>query len=394
MPRRRARFSRSKKSTKGARQGRAAMARAAAGAGKSRPKVAGLSAGSVFDALEKIAGILPHVVKHGRGIFGGSPKIAGASHGLGSVESEAVFQTPASFAIIRNNTTSMSPEQRVDHASKGISGIRRVFCQPFNGVNLQVTASDEKFFWDSTVVPLSKWLDNNTIPINPLLLGGPLAQFAALYDRYVIRKFRLRFTSVQPTTFLGTMAVCIEKDPANLSAVDALSARMVVPSITVPYRVPAAEIFWEYDGPELYYVNSVALNDPATQLPAEQRQDLQFVVKGFDIGFLATTLTATQCSFCDVEIEVDFFDPIAPSSLVGSSLEEQLALTEVRRMFREQRLKPQQDGHAAAVNLESNYRARVHEICSEVLAIPEIHSRMRSPLALPAAGGIDTSTMC
>lgn len=402
MPRK-ARFAKSKKSTKGSRKVKALIARGASAARKGRPKIAGMSANGVFDILEKIANVLPNIVKTGRGFFGG-PQTASAAAGIGNIESETVFQTPASFAVIRNNTTSASPEMRVDHAEKGISGIRRTFTQPFNGVNLAISGGPMSYFWDASVVPQAQWLDDSTIPINPLLLRGPCAQFAALYDRYVIRRFRLRFTSVQSTTFLGAMAVCIEKDVGNLSANTDLEARMVVPCITAPYRVPTSELFWEYNGPELYYVNSTALNTPATLLPAEARQDIQFVVKGFDIGHLATpTVGSVQCSFCDIEVEIDFFDPISPSELVGGSLEEQLVHREVRSLYRNKETKDRTiDVEGAAAN-EKEFRGRVSNLVRPLLDLP-VHLAGRverppenalpyAPQPLPALSASDTAML-
>lgn len=303
------------------------------------PKTAGLNASSIFDALEKLAGILPHVVKHGRGFLGGGATVAAAA--AGSHETEVSFQTPASFAVIRNNVTSMSPEQRVDHPEKGVAGIRRVFTQPFNGINLEVDAGPPavSFFWDESVIAPSKFIDNFTIPINPLILGGPIAAFAQLYDRYVIRRARWRYTTTQTTTFLGTATLCIEKDLGNLVANDFNAARQVTPQVTFPYRVPCAELFYEYDGPELYYVNSKNLGSPVSLLPAEARQDIQFVIKGYDaiIGPTTGPITpATQCGYMDLEIEIDFFDPIPPSGLVGSTQEERLAHQAVRQAFAQQ----------------------------------------------------------
>jgi hypothetical protein len=333
--------------------------------GAARPRTAGLglNVGSIFDVLEKLSAILPHVIKGGRGILSSkATHSAAASAGLGSIEKEVSFQTPASFATIRNNTTSMSPEQRVDHPEKGVSGIRRVFTQPFNGINLELTSATPPvaYFWDASVIPSAHWIDVNTIPINPLILGGPIAAFASLYDRYVIRKFRLRFTTTQTTTFLGTTALCIEKDLGNLTATDFSSARQVVPNVVFPYRVPCAEIFYDYDGPELYYVNSNALSTPATLLPAEARQDIQFVVKGYDANDSAGFPTpGTQCGYCDLEIEIDFFDPIPPSHLGGHTAEERVALQTVRDHYRQERETTNRSTVLQAVAEEKEFATRL-----------------------------------
>jgi hypothetical protein len=105
--------------------------------------------------------------------------------------------------------------------------------------------------------------------------------------------------------------------------------------VTFPFRIPKAELDYVYDGPDLYYCNQMAL---ATTF-AEERQDYQGVLVGYDPN---PTDSSFLAGFFDIEYVVDFFDPVSPAALIGSTSEQRAALHSLRQSFRQRvpRLSP------------------------------------------------------
>jgi hypothetical protein len=105
---------------------------------------------------------------------------------------------------------------------------------------------------------------------------------------------------------------------------------MVTPNVTFPYRIPKAELDYVYDGPELYYCDAVNGGMP-TANSAMLRQDVQGLLRGYDV--IGWNADSQLMGFLDLEYICDFFEPIAPLSLLGASLDERSALRALRRHF-------------------------------------------------------------
>lgn len=274
---------------------------------KSRPRRPnirrkGLLSGAL-DVAETVAGVLPGAIRGIRGIFN---------------MREASYATPASFACVQNNISQMKSEQPVDHPLLGVAGMRISGSQPF-AVILSGPAS---FF--TTDSAGANALDDNTIPLNPILLTGPLSVYGYLYDRFVIRALKFKFTTYQPTSTPGIIGFCVENDVSNLMATSFDTLRQVLPNVTFPVRIPKAELDYFYEGPDLFYCQG------ASATSAEKRQNIQSVFKGYDAIPPASGIVY---GFVDLEYVVDFFDPVPPISILGRSDSERFALVELRRAF-------------------------------------------------------------
>jgi hypothetical protein len=271
---------------------------------------------NVLDVGEGIAGVLPGVIRGVRSMF--------------NLKQEASFSTPSSFATISNNATQLQPEMPVTHPSLGISGMRIYGCQPLCSANMSVSPDPFGPF-DSIIVPAAV-TDPNTVLLNPILLEGPLSVYGYLYDRYVFRGLRVKFTTMQTTTFLGVIALAIEKDPGNIVGTSFNAVRSVTPNVTFPIRVPKAELDWEYDGPDLFYCNQQGGLGPVSQA----RQDIQSVLKGFYGGNVGSS-EVTPVGFWEIEFIIDFFDPVPPVALIGTTSAERHALSFIRQQMARKR---------------------------------------------------------
>jgi hypothetical protein len=173
----------------------------------------------------------------------------------------------------------------------------------------------------------------------------------------------VKFTTYQPTTQPGICALCVEKDIAALSAVDFDTARMVTPNVTFPFRIPKAELDYLYDGPDLFYT----LDNTTSASVAQSRQQVQAVLEGYDP---LPPATALLMGYLEIEFIVDFFEPVAPSALIGTTEVERRALAFVRSQF----AKP-----------------RPHVVQPKVPTIEDIQSLIRSSSAAACAASCASS---
>jgi hypothetical protein len=281
---------------------------------RGNPKRKGLLS-TALDVGEHIAGFLPGAIRGVRSMF--------------NMKQEAEFATPASFAVVQNNVSQMKPEQPVTHPTLGISGMRVYGCQPL-AVAYNPNPGTGPFFFPDALTPAVT--DTNTVLLNPILLGGPLSVYGFLYDRYVFRALRVKFVTSQTTTYLGTIALCIEKDPVNVVATSFNTARQVTPNLTYPIRIPKAELDWAYDGPDVFYTNQ----SEASGSLAQTRQDIQSVLKGYLTAPIP--LLPEGIGFFDIEYVIDFFDPVPPASILGTTLVEQQAMHFFRQQMAKRRV--------------------------------------------------------
>jgi len=305
----------------------------------------------VFSALlggaETVAGILPGAIRGIRSITGKSHSSAVAA----AAAHEASFATPASFACVSNNITQVMPEGACRHPTLGIAGKRVRYSQPW----LQISTSGSAF-WRYPSGTTS--IDAYTVPITPLNLFGPINVESQLHDRYRFNWIRLIFTTFVTTNTTGIGAMCIEKDISNLVAIDFNTARMVTPNVTFPYRIPKAALEFSYDGPELFYTG--ATTQFADPYGASGRQICQAVLKGYDSqngsapGFYGLV---------DIECEVEWYDPVPPTALMGRSVEEREALRAVRAKYSAPVAKPH-------LVLDPRYSATLAEIDRDIAALP------------------------
>jgi hypothetical protein len=222
---------------------------------------------------------------------------------------ETSFATPASFALIQNNTTAMLPESPTTHPRLGVAGVRVHGRQPFAIISPGQFGASTTFFDAASTANISGSSDQ-LIDLNPLNLNGPLAVRAQLYEKYAFHKVRIIATTQQTTTFVGAAALCVVDDPAIAASlvVNFNAAREVTPSVMFPYRIPQAALEWDYKGDELFFVNPSST--PGTN--SDLRLNVQAVLFGFDGGSLALA-TPTATMFVDIEYVIDFYDPIPPS---------------------------------------------------------------------------------
>jgi hypothetical protein len=270
---------------------------------------------TALDVAEGVSSFLPGAIRGVRGLFNAR---------------EADFATPASFAVVRNNTSQMVANGRVTHPSLGISGTRVHFTQPlcYLRVSPNVDPSTGTFF--VSYPPFASLVTPNVIALNPVQLGGALSVEAALHDRFVFRSLRVIFTTSQTTNQLGQGVLNIEKDSGSVQVTDFGSAMMCSPNLLFPFRIPKAELDYLYDGPELYYCANAT--GGAASSSAESRQNWQALIEGWANDY---TLSATM-GFLTIEGVIDFFEPIPPSTLIGSTVEERQALALVRSLHKQQ----------------------------------------------------------
>jgi len=300
------------------RQGKATTAHRGAAAKKPTKKGKGPQRkgliSTILDVGETVAGVLPGAIKGIRGMMN---------------MKEADYSTPASFAVVRNNVTQMRAEERVTHPTLGLAGYRVRGSQPLCSIRSETIGPAPFSFFTADCDAV---LNIDTVAINPVLLEGPLSVHGYLNDRFVCRHLRVKFTTYQPTTALGVCALAVEKDFANLVATDFNTARQVTPNVTFPYRIPKAELDYLYDGPDLFFCNQKGTYSS----DAEARQDLQCFLRGFDPAPPISPLFLFA-GYLEIEYVFDFFDPVPPSALVGTTREEHLALAELRRRFQASR---------------------------------------------------------
>jgi hypothetical protein len=281
----------------------------------------------------KSKGLLSTALDVGEGIAGVAANIAGflpgAIRGVRSMFSlrEAEFATPASFASVTNNSTQMVPSQTVDHPTLGIAGTRVYGSQPLGRIILG-TSVTPGFFDVTRGIPAV--VDVNTIIFNPVALGGPLSIQAYLHDRFVFRGIRMKFTTYVTTGTPGIGTMCVLKDIVDQSVTSFDTCRMTTPNVTFPYRIPKAELDYVYDGPDLFYCDAGVGGIPVGD--ALSRQDVQFVLKGYDTSGIASDPANIVQGYFDLEYVIDFFDPVAPVALLGSTEEERLAFRELRHL--------------------------------------------------------------
>jgi hypothetical protein len=280
---------------------------------KHKPKRKGLLT-TALDVAEGVASYLPGAIKGIRGMFSAK---------------EASYATPSSFACIQNNVTQMEPSSRVTHPSLGIAGTRVYGSQPLSFIQLASGSPPGAFFRLDVTIPAI--VSTNVIVMNPILLGGPLSVQGYLHDRYVFRMIRIKYTTYVTTTTLGVGAMCFEKDIASLTAQSFNGVRVVTPNVTFPYRIPKAELDYVYDGPDLFYCDQATVGLPVN-LP-QARQDVQSVLVGFDPTGIVPGTDPSFMGYLDIEYVIDFFDPVAPTALLGTTTKEILALRELRRQF-------------------------------------------------------------
>jgi len=218
----------------------------------------------------------------------------------------------------------MAPSMAITHPTLGVAGVRKIGVQPLCGVYVSGSGVSPAFFRPEIPAVTSA----NNILMNPILLGGPLSVEAYLYDKFVFRKFAVKFTTFVETTQRGVCVLAIEKDVANISATTFNGARMVTPNVTFPYRIPKAELDWRYDGPDTFYTNPS--QDEPTE--AQARQDWQGILTGYDsnIAGVIPPGGGTFMGWLDIEYEIDFFDPVPPTLLVGSTTHERAVLAAIR----------------------------------------------------------------
>jgi len=233
--------------------------------------------------------------------------------------SEVHFATPASFAVIQNNTALMAPETAVSHRHLGINGVKLTGRQPFATIYPVWAPAPpiEALNYFRPATSTADLIDTFHIAINPLAWNGALAQKAAEYERFVFRRISIIGTAVQGTSFVGVGVLCIENDPVNLIPPEFQTLAMVDPVVRWPYRVPQMRLNWGYEGPELYYCCDVGEANLAVQ-----RQIWQGVISGADSGANPTADATT--TYLDIEYEIELYDPVPPIGAPASRREREI----------------------------------------------------------------------
>jgi len=309
------------------------------------------SFGSIADSIESIV----------KPVWTGVRSVLGKE----ASASTATFATPASFACVENNSSVVHPDEPVSHPTLGFRGIRTRVQQPYLDF-IQPTLYNNSSIRSHLGTQNSVVAASGALPplvstpagvsafnwaLNPVLLGGALAQKAKLYDRYVFRGITFEYTTTTTTTEKGSITMAVENDIGRLAANDFSTLRMVVPSVTFPARIPQARLNYVYNGPELYYtLDSVNTSGPFT---AQQRQQVQGVFgAGFAGGGIPTAETMNILGFVMVYVDIEFYDPIPPVVLPPA---QELLLSGIRSSLRERQIAKTPTSfavHAAAVEKE------------------------------------------
>ena len=272
----------------------------------------------ILDTAETIAGYLPGAIKGIRGVLGNFRHTA---------HREAAFATPASFAMIQNNVTSMGLAGPVQHPSLGLSGMRYRFSQPLATFFPSWVAPNPAGFWRTTDGPATIGPDAFSILLAPYIFQGPLAFEAANHEKFVFRTLRIKLITYQTTTQKGVGVICIENDPATPVSSDFQSGRMVTPSVTFPYRIPEAVLEYFYDGPDLFFTTAPTGGDIA-----QSRQNHQGIIRGFDAN--GGNGNTEVMMYAEVSGEIEFYNPVPPLGITAQNLRERLAVETVLKALR------------------------------------------------------------
>jgi hypothetical protein len=265
------------------------------------------------------------------------PRVALKGSGDAPDPSVSVFSTPASFATIESNVMFMTANESVTHPSLGISGIRVRGQQPLTaiapitsdgvvngGFFVPVSDGSQAASWpiSSSFTPIANYYTYIDLTPNFFGLGGPLAQQAALYERYRFTEVVLEYKTAVATTQGGIGGFAIIEDPATASAIvpGFTQLRQTLPNVTFPYRVPTARLVWKNKNTTLFYVNSITATSPdPTMTPVsevESRQTINAVIVGFDSGLITPRLAFGVAGYVDISYAIEFYDPIPVSQII------------------------------------------------------------------------------
>jgi hypothetical protein len=267
---------------------------------------------------------------------------------------ETLGSIPASYTTIMTNQSYDGPEQACSHPELGIKGIMFEGCQYLSQFRIPTTNADNtSFIIDPAQFPGYLLQTSATgagvlasagIPINPMNFGGRLAFRSVQFQRYRFNRFRIRLVSTCGVQTPGSYALGYYKDAARFIQ-DAFATAFrfgdvvdLAPCLVTPVNVAQSALSVEYQGPELYYINSL-IGRPSGSRPlprtdpaiagtgswgdAQNRQEIQ----GFAVA-ICDTIVPTDAGLAAMNVFLDYqielYDPEPQFAAIPLSLDERI----------------------------------------------------------------------
>jgi len=148
----------------------------------------------------------------------------------------------------------------------------------------------------------------NNVPIAPNYLNDRIANFSALYQRYVFRKLRFTYITRVGTTQVGSMVLSYNSDSGALVASSEVTpsystCQDIQPCVIFPFRKEVESLDMIYDGERTWMV---AFDTNANATAESYRQCIQGLLLGFpDI----TSIGNTNMGEIFVDYEIDLYGP-------------------------------------------------------------------------------------
>jgi hypothetical protein len=131
----------------------------------------------------------------------------------------------------------------------------------------------------------------NSVSITPYAMNDRVAQFSAMYQRYVFRKILFTYITRVATTQAGSMVMAYNSDGGALTASTEVAptygtCQDVSPCVVFPFRKERETLLMEYSGERTWMV---AYDVNANATPEAFRQCIQGILQGFpDITSIGT----------------------------------------------------------------------------------------------------------
>jgi hypothetical protein len=210
--------------------------------------------------------------------------------------------TAASYEVSVRNPTNFNIKSGIskNHSEYG-PGIRVEGRQQLCLVS--TTASNSNLFASGVAT-----VGANNISLSPYYLNDRIAQFSAMYQRYVFRRLRFSYITRVGTTQVGSMVLSYNSDSGALTAsTDVVptysTCQDIQPCVVFPFRKERECLDMVYNGERTWMV-AYDVNADAT--PESLRQCIQGLLQGFpDV----TSIGVINMGEIFIDYEIDLYGP-------------------------------------------------------------------------------------
>jgi hypothetical protein len=238
--------------------------------------------------------------------------------------------TAASYEVSVRNPTSFNIKSGIskNHSEYGpgirVEGRQQLCLVTTTGSNSNLFASGI-----STVAA-------NAIYLAPYQMNDRIAQFAAMYQRYVFRRLRFSYVTRVGTTQVGSMVLSYNSDAGSFYASTAVAptystCQDIQPCVVFPFRKERECLDMEYNGERTWMVaNDVNANATVESV----RQCVQGLLQGYpDI----TSIGAINMGEIFIDYEIDLYGPTNVNTNITLVFDEEIKkiLTLIAKKYRE-----------------------------------------------------------